>query len=124
MTDEGSDANGLSASMTATLDEGLTLFEEGKYFLAHEIWEEEWVEASGNERDFLQGIIHVTIAMHHASSGNARGSVLQANKALKRLESYPPVFRDVSVENARQCAQSIIEKEGKLPPAAPKLRAT
>lgn len=110
--------------MTPTLAEGLTLFEEGKYFLAHEIWEEEWVDAPADERDFLQGIIHVTIAMHHASSGNARGSVIQARKALKRLESYPPVHRSVSVDNARRFAHSIIEMEGKAPPPAPRLRAT
>jgi len=107
--------------MTATLDEGLTLFEEGRYFDAHEIWEEEWVDAPKQDRDFLQGLIHVAICLHHAGKGNIRGAALQAGKALSRLDGLPDVHRGVSLRNARAFAAQVIDLKG-LEVQAPVLR--
>jgi len=68
-----------------------------RWFDAHEALEEEWREAPAPERDFLQGLVHVTVAWHHASRGNAPGASRQLAKATRRLGPYAPEHRGVDV---------------------------
>lgn len=83
------------------LDEGILLFNQGKYFLAHETLEEHWIEADASERDFYQGLIHVAVAFHHLAKGNTVGAALQLRKARGRLEGYPDVVDGVDVAGLR-----------------------
>ena len=62
-----------------------------------EALENEWREAPAEERDFLQGLVHVTVAWHHASRGNAPGASRQLAKATRRLTPYAPTHRGVDV---------------------------
>jgi predicted metal-dependent hydrolase len=68
-----------------------------RWFDAHEALEEEWRDAPGPERDFLQGLVHVTVAWHHASRGNRNGASRQLAKATRRLGPYAPAHRGVDV---------------------------
>ena len=61
-----------------------------RWFDAHEALEDEWREAPAPERDFLQGLVHVTVAWYHASRGNAPGASRQLAKAMRRLGPYAP----------------------------------
>lgn len=79
------------------LSEGLELMRAERWFDAHEELEAEWRAATAAERDFLQGLVHVTVAWHHASRGNARGAAGQLEKATRRLAPYAPSHRDVDV---------------------------
>jgi predicted metal-dependent hydrolase len=80
------------------LDEGLALIRGGAYFEAHEELEDEWREAPADERDFLQGLVHVAVAWLHAERGNRNGCERQLAKAERRLARYRPSHRDVDVE--------------------------
>ena len=80
------------------LEQGIDLIREGAYFEAHEELEDEWREAPADERDFLQGLVHVAVAWHHAGRGNRPGCERQLEKAARRLEAYRPTHRGVDVE--------------------------
>jgi uncharacterized protein len=80
------------------LAEGLELIRAGAYFEAHEELEDEWREAPEQERDFLQGLVHVAVAWHHAGRGNRPGCERQLEKAARRLEPYRPAHRGVDVD--------------------------
>jgi predicted metal-dependent hydrolase len=80
-----------------TLARGLELIREGAYFEAHEELEDEWRTAPAGERDFLQGLVHVAVAWHHAGRGNVPGCKRQLEKAARRLGSYEPLHRGVDV---------------------------
>jgi predicted metal-dependent hydrolase len=67
------------------------------WFDAHEALEDEWREAPADERDFLQGLVHVTGAWHHAANGNRPGAERQLAKAARRLGPYAPSHRGVDV---------------------------
>lgn len=82
---------------SAYLEEGIRLFDEGEYFIAHETLEEHWIDAPAEERDFLQGLIHVCVAMYHQSRGNIKGAGIQLRKAGERLSGYPSVHRGVDI---------------------------
>ena len=96
-----------------SLEEGLSLMRAERWFDAHEALEDEWRDAPGPERDFLQGLVHVTVAWHHASRGNAPGASRQLVKANRRLAPYAPTHRGVDVarvlgqvEAAAACVES------------------
>jgi predicted metal-dependent hydrolase len=80
-----------------SLERGLELIREGAYFEAHEELEEEWLDAPLEERDFLQGLVHVAVAWLHAGRGNRPGCERQLDKAVRRLGPYAPAHRGVDV---------------------------
>ena len=82
-----------------SLERGLDLIRSAEYFEAHEELEEEWLHAPAAERDFLQGLVHVTVAWHHAGRGNRPGCERQLEKAVRRLGPYRPEHRGVDVES-------------------------
>jgi uncharacterized protein len=80
-----------------SLERGLELMRSERWFDAHEALEDEWREAPAEERDFLQGLVHVTVAWHHAANGNRPGAERQLEKAARRLGRYAPSHRGVDV---------------------------
>ncbi len=79
------------------LERGIDLIRAGAYFEAHEELEDEWREAPGPEREFLQGLVHVAVAWYHAGRGNRAGCERQLEKAERRLGTYGPRHRGVDV---------------------------
>lgn len=79
------------------LERGIELIRSGAYFEAHEELEDEWRSAPEAERDFLQGLVHVAVAWHHAGRGNRPGCERQLAKAERRLGAYRPLHRGVDV---------------------------
>ncbi|MCP9487216.1 MAG: DUF309 domain-containing protein [Gaiellaceae bacterium MAG52_C11] len=79
------------------LAEGLELIRAGAYFSAHEELEDEWRAAPAEERDFLQGLVHVAVAWYQAGRGNRVGCERQLEKAARRLGPYAPAHRGVDI---------------------------
>ena len=79
------------------LERGIELIRAEAYFEAHEELEDEWREAPAAERDFLQGLVHVAVAWHHARRDNKPGCERQLEKAARRLTPYAPEHRGVDV---------------------------
>ena len=79
------------------LSAGLQLIRAGAFFEAHEELEDEWRSAPPGERDFLQGLVHVTVAWYQAGRGNRPGCERQLEKAARRLAPYAPEHRGVDV---------------------------
>ncbi len=76
---------------------GLQLIREGAYFEAHEELEIAWRAAQPDERDFLQGLVHVAVAWYQAGRGKRIGCERQLEKAARRLAPYAPVHRNLDV---------------------------
>jgi predicted metal-dependent hydrolase len=79
------------------LAEGLSCYDAGEFFAAHEAWETVWLEAQEPEKTFLQGLIQVTAAFHHFQRNNPLGTRRLLHAALRRLERYPAGFGGISV---------------------------
>jgi predicted metal-dependent hydrolase len=69
----------------------------GAYFEAHEELELAWRAAELGERDFFQGLVHVTVAWYQAGRGRRPGCERQLAKAARRLAPYAPAHRGVDV---------------------------
>ena len=102
-----------------TLAHGLELIRAGEYFDAHEELEDEWRGAPPEERDFLQGLVHVAVAWLHASRGNRPGCERQLEKAARRLEPYRPRHRgvdlDLVLEDVERARQGVAADDLSLP---------
>jgi predicted metal-dependent hydrolase len=84
------------------LAEGLKHYQTGEFFAAHESWEILWLVAQEPEKMFLQALIQVTAAFHHLQRDNALGAARLFERALVRLERYPPTFGSISVALLRE----------------------
>lgn len=78
--------------------EGVERMREGHWFEAHEVLELVWRPTPpGPRRDFLQGLIHVAVALEHWRRGNPRGASGQWQKAHRKLAPVAPVFDGLDV---------------------------
>jgi len=98
------------------LAEGLELIRAGEYFAAHEELEDEWRAAPADERDFLQGLVHVAVAWYQSGRDNRVGCERQLEKATRRLGPYAPAHRGVDVARllASVAAAAGVVKSGSL----------
>jgi len=84
--------------------EGLQHFNHGRFFEAHEAWEEIWLQAPQPEKTFLQGIIQVAAAFHHYQRNNRVGTKSLLRAGLKKLERFPDTHRGIHLEKLRAAA--------------------
>lgn len=98
----------------------------GQYFEAHESFEDAWRAADPAEKDFFQGLVHVTVAWYQARRGNHTGCERQLAKAQRRLAAFVPEHRGVDVDlllHSVADAQQTVEA-GSLELFPPLLRRT
>src|SRR2546423_3394715 len=79
-------------------EKGLELIRAGEYFAAHEELELAWRAAPEQERDFLQGLVHVAVAWYQAGRGRRIGTERQPEKAIRRLTPYAPAHRSLDLD--------------------------
>ena len=75
-------------SGTELLALGISLYNGGSYFEAHEAWEEVWLEAENSEREFYQGLIQITAAFVHVTRNEYPGSVRLLDAGISKLARY------------------------------------
>ena len=105
------------------LERGLELIAAGEFFAAHEELEDEWREAPLEERDFLQGLVHVAVAWYQAGRGRRPGCDPHLEKPARPLGPYAPHHRGVDVAAAlgSVAAAQVLVARGDLELPAPKL---
>ena len=65
--------------------EGIALFNRGEFFECHEVLEAVWMEASGDQKTFLQGLIQIAVAFYHLRRSNFIGSSRLLRAGLEKL---------------------------------------
>jgi uncharacterized protein len=79
------------------LARGIEHFNAGRYFQAHEAWEEGWHPAPEPERDFWQGLTQVAVGLTHRLRGNAHGAATLLRRGARRLSHYGETHMGVPV---------------------------
>jgi uncharacterized protein len=89
---------------------GIAQFNDHDFWHAHESWEELWLAAEGDRKQFLQGLIQLAAAYHHVKRGTSpRGAVRLFDAALARLEPFPDGYERVNRTEA--CAAARIHRD-------------
>jgi predicted metal-dependent hydrolase len=77
--------------------QGIEDFNAGRYFDAHEIWEEVWLRSSGDTKLFYQMLIQAAVGLHHYERGNARGARGMHANVIEKLGRLPSVFMSLDL---------------------------
>jgi predicted metal-dependent hydrolase len=83
---------------------GVALFNDGKFFECHEVWETIWLKAEGDEREFLHAMIQVAAALVHLQRGNLKGAQSVSARAIGKLENLPG---EIMLLNTREFLRSL-----------------
>ena len=76
------------ARRRAALQAGLNAYDNGDFFLAHELLEPAWMGADDvSERELLQGLIKLAAAFVHGARSNPDGVVKNLRGARARLDA-------------------------------------
>jgi hypothetical protein len=107
MTDLSADCN---APLHPHAAQGLRLFNEGKYFEAHEALEVAWLEEKGKVRDLYRGILQVGVEYLHITRRNYNGAVKLYKRSQRWLKDWPAVCRGIYVDELRRDAEAAINE--------------
>ncbi|MBK8259140.1 MAG: DUF309 domain-containing protein [Polyangiaceae bacterium] len=85
---------------TKTFRAGVSAYEKGAFYEAHEHWEELWrIEPEGPRKRFLQGLIQTAAAMHKLTAmKSASGAIRLFEKAKSHLTGIPEGMGGVAVK--------------------------
>ena len=78
----------LAGEERKAFDKGVAEFNRGYFFECHDTLEEVWNGLRGPSRDFLQGLIQVSVAFYHLGGGNRAGALSMMDRALRRFAAY------------------------------------
>ena len=85
--------------MTDLLAEGIALFNSGRYWDAHEVWERDWMpDRKGPDSGFYKGLIQVAAGCLHYTRRNRRGAVNKWRSGADYLRPYLPAHRGVHLQ--------------------------
>jgi len=78
----------VSGAVAAAVERAIALWNERLFFEVHEVLEAEWKRTNGSERQALQGVIQIAVALHHHAHGNARGARTLMREGRERLAAH------------------------------------
>ncbi len=89
---------------------GLVLFNEGRYFEAHEELETAWRAEKGKVRELYQGILEAAVTYLHITRGNDAGALKVYRRSMRRLKDWPEHCRGVDVGQLRRDLTAAVEE--------------
>ena len=84
-----------------SLDEALDLFNNQKWYEAHDAFEDIWNGLCGDERQIIQGVLQVSVSQFHLSKGNLNGAMILLGEGLGRIKSRVSV--DLGIDLCSFC---------------------
>jgi len=116
--------------MNREIEEGIRLFNSGKFFEAHEALEAVWLDACGEEKTFLHGLIQIAAAFHHYTRQNEAGFRSLLEKGWSKLDKLGRTRGGIDLGILRHQLEpwfSFLAKargEGRTPPPLPRIACT
>ncbi|HEY7696974.1 MAG TPA: DUF309 domain-containing protein [Vicinamibacteria bacterium] len=86
------------------------LFNRKMYFECHDLLEEAWSEAKGEDRAFLQSLIHVSVGMYHVAAGNHAGAKSLLLRGVLGLVPFLPARDGLDLAALSNRARRCLEK--------------
>ena len=105
------------------LARGIELFNQAKFFAAHEVLEDVWRGAAADDKKFFQGLTQVAVAFHHHSTGNRVGMLSVLRRAIGNLERHPAQNHPLNIPELLLCLHAWCDaiEQDSLPPALPRM---
>ncbi len=99
----------------SVLDFGITLFNNGSFYLCHDVMEHLWGHGDNSLRDFYRGILQIAVALYHLSGNNQRGAASLLESGTVLLNGYSPETCGLDIYDLISQSQKLLDrlKEGK-----------
>jgi uncharacterized protein len=94
---------------------GVTLYNAGRYWEAHEALESVWRAAADPGRAHWQGLIQAAAAMLHRERGNAHGLAAQGGAAVRKLRAARPAGFPVETDAFAEALERCVGGSGPVP---------
>ena len=88
----------------------LTLFNNKKWYEAHDAFEEIWNSVDGDERQVIQGILQVSVSQFHLSKGNFNGATILLGEGLGRIKNRTNINLGIDLEAFCLCLEILLKK--------------
>lgn len=92
----------LTAEDRKDFHRGIRLFNQARFWEAHEAWEAVWLRHPEDGRFFIQGLIQLAAAYHQLRRRIFRGFLIHLRRARERLALFPDRFLGVDVAGLRK----------------------
>ena len=103
----------LDPSERTMFEEGIRLFNAGRFWEAHEEWECVWKNREEESRIFFQGIIQAAAGYHLiVERPRAGGAMKNLSKAMEKLALFPQRFLGIEVGLLRDAIQETLSLLG------------
>lgn len=76
---------------------GIDFFNRQFYYECHDVWEEVWGNAKGEEKIFYQALIMAAVSLYHFGNDNLKGALSCYQKSLERFRQLPNQFFQFNV---------------------------
>ena len=85
-----------------SLQEAIDLFNNQKWYEAHDAFEDIWNDLVGDERQIVQGILQVSVSQFHLNKGNLNGAMILLGEGLGRIRNR--VSEDLEIDLILFCS--------------------
>ena len=99
-----------SQSFKASLQEAIDLFNNQKWYEAHDAFEDIWNTLDGDERQIIQGILQVSVSQFHLSKGNFNGATILLGEGLGRIKNRTNIDLGIDLESFCKCLEELLRK--------------
>ena len=99
-----------SKGFKKSLHEAIDLFNNQKWYEAHDAFEDIWNDLVGDERQIVQGILQVSVSQFHLNKGNLNGAMILLGEGLGRIRNR--VSDDLGIDLILFCSnlESLLNK--------------
>ena len=99
-----------SKNFNNSLDDALDLFNNQKWYEAHDAFEEIWNGLNGDERQIIQGILQVSVSQFHLNKGNLNGAMILLGEGLGRIKSRVSVDLGLDLYSFCKSLEVLLDK--------------
>jgi predicted metal-dependent hydrolase len=89
---------------------GIAEFNRGHFFEAHEVWEELWGEAVGEEKRFYQGLVQVAAGYHKLSLDQRNGARKLLERGWQTLKTFPPHYAEIHLSSFLLASAVVLQR--------------
>ena len=93
-----------------SLEEAIDLFNNQKWYEAHDAFEDIWNDLVGDERQIVQGILQVSVSQFHLNKGNLNGAMILLGEGLGRIKNKVSEDLEIDLILFCSCLESLLNK--------------
>jgi len=88
----------------------LNLFNDQKWYEAHDAFEDIWNTVDGDQRQVIQGILQVSVSQFHLSKGNLNGATILLGEGLGRIKTRTNINLGIDLDSFCKCLEDLLKK--------------